>query len=320
MTVIKGIISHPQRIWTLDTGYHREQMVASHLLESQGHYALIDVGTSSCLDTLWQYLSALNIDNSLIDYVIVTHVHLDHAGAAGSLLKALPNAKLIVHPRGARHMIDPSRLIAGAQAVYGDEGFQQQFGDVLPVPAEKVIEADDQFRLDWRGREWVFIDTPGHARHHFCVYDQLSSGIFSGDTFGVSYPPLSNLNRSFMMPTTTPIQFDPTALHASIDKLMAFQPKKIFLTHYGVIQDPQAAAQQLHQRINDYVDIAETWLAESTEPCEQILQQRLTDYLLEVLNEFDCQLDEAEVLSLMTMDMQLNAQGLCFWLNYDRSR
>lgn len=315
MSTTSGIICHPQGIWTLDTGYQREEMVACHLLEQQGHYALIDVGTSSCLDTVWQYLSDLKIDINRIDYVIVTHVHLDHAGAAGSLLKALPDARLIVHPLGARHMIDPSRLIAGAKAVYGDEGFEHMFGDVIPIPTEKVIEAEDRYHLDWRGRELVFIDTPGHARHHFCVYDKQSRGIFSGDTFGISYPPLSETGRSFMMPTTTPIQFDPVALHASIVKLLSYQPEKIFLTHFGVINDPQAAAAQLHQRIDDYVEMAENFLEESSDHCESILQRRLTDYLMETLKDFDCQLDEAEVLSLMETDMQLNAQGLCFWLS-----
>ena len=313
--ILKGMIKHKGGVWTLDTGYQRDGMVACHLLEQQGHYCLIDVGTSSCLDTVWQHLSDLGIDKDQIDYVIVTHVHLDHAGAAGSLLATLPNAKLIVHPHGARHMIDPSRLIAGAKAVYGDDGFDQMFGEVLAVPADKVIEAGDEFKLDWHGREMLFIDTPGHARHHFCVYDKHSGGIFSGDTFGISYPPLSDLTRSFMMPTTTPVQFDPVALHTSIDRLINLNPEKIFLTHFGVIEDPEAAAQQLHQRIDDYVEIAEAWLIESSEQCEQQLQQRLTDYLMEALAEFDCQLQEADILSLMAMDMQLNAQGLCYWLS-----
>ncbi len=215
-----AVIDQGNGVFTIDTGYQRKGLVASHLIQQGDRYAFVDVGTSSCLPVIHSVMADMGILPGQVDYVMVTHVHLDHAGAAGSLMQVLPQAQLVVHPRGARHMIDPSKLIAGATAVYGEERLTTTFGDILPVDAERVIEVGDQASLSLNGRELLFLDTPGHAKHHYCVYDERSQGFFTGDTFGLCYAPFSVNGKSFLFPTTTPVQFDPDALHASINTMM----------------------------------------------------------------------------------------------------
>lgn len=313
------IIDQGEGIYTIDTGYQRSGLVASHLMHHNGRYAFIDVGTSSCLASLRAAMEELDIRPDQVDYVMVTHVHLDHAGAAGSLMRELPQARLVVHPRGARHMIDPSKLIAGASAVYGEEKLKQTIGEILPVAADRVIEAGDEMSLSLGGRELLFLDTAGHARHHYCIYDERSRGCYTGDTFGLSYAPLSVDGRSFMFPTTTPIQFDPKALHQSIDRLMSFKPEKMFLTHFGCLLDPGQAASQLHQKIDDFVQIVMAIESIDGPHCHALVYKGLKKYLLASLTEFGCQLSEAEILTYMDFDLDLNAQGLCYWLQQDRA-
>lgn len=312
------IIDQGSGVYTIDTGYQRKGLVASHLLHHNGRYAFVDVGTTSCLQTLRVVMSVMDIHPDQVDYIMVTHVHLDHAGAAGTLMQELPEAQLVVHPRGARHMIDPSKLIAGASAVYGEERLKKTFGDILPVATDRVIEATDEMNLDLRGRELLFIDTPGHARHHYCVYDELSRGCFTGDTFGLSYSPLRVKDRSFIFPTTTPVQFDPEAMHASIDRLMSFKPERMFLTHFGCLPDPEQAASQLHQSVDDFVSIANDIEYSDTPSCTADLHRALQVYLLRTLRGFGCQMPEQDILAIMAMDLDLNAQGLCCWLQQQK--
>lgn len=313
-----AVIDQGNGVFTIDTGYQRKGLVASHLIQQGDRYAFVDVGTSSCLPVIHSVMADMGIEPGQVDYVMVTHVHLDHAGAAGSLMQVLPQAQLVVHPRGARHMIDPSKLIAGATAVYGEAVFTKTFGDILPVAADRVIEVGDQASLNLNGRELLFLDTPGHARHHYCVYDERSRGFFTGDTFGLAYAPLSVNGKSFLFPTTTPVQFDPQALHASIDAMMQYQPERMYLTHFGCLSDPLSAAQQLHRRIDAFVRLAENIEYSDINTCESKLYQSLKGFLLEELHGFGCRLSESDILALMDMDLNLNAQGLCCWLEYKK--
>src|SRR5262249_17777750 len=182
-------------------------------------------------------LSQKNLSVDAVDYVILTHVHLDHAGGAGALMRELPNARAVVHPRGVRHMIDPSQLIAGATAVYGAEEIDRSYGTLVPIPAERIITADDGHAVDLAGRELLCIDTPGHARHHLSVWDARSRAFFPGDTFGLSYREFDTDQGAFILPTTTPVQFDPAALHASIERMLSYGPEQMFLTHYSRVSD-----------------------------------------------------------------------------------
>ncbi|MEY8263748.1 MAG: MBL fold metallo-hydrolase, partial [Bermanella sp.] len=225
-------------ITQLDTAFQRPNMAACYIMQDAGEVAIIETGTKDTVPLIFACLQQLGLKPEQVKYIIPTHVHLDHAGGVGRLMQQLPNATLVVHEKGARHMIDPSKLQAGASAVYGEAEFNKTYGDLLPVAKERIISPLDNEQLTLGQRTLTFLDTPGHARHHFCVYDEVSQGFFSGDTFGLAYQELTNENGAFLMVTTTPVQFDPDALKNSIDKLMAMQPQRMFLTHYGVLENP----------------------------------------------------------------------------------
>lgn len=305
--------SYQHGVTAIDTGLVRSQFTASYLVEADGGAAFIEAGPSHAAPLQMRALENAGLTPEDVDYVIPTHVHLDHAGGAGELISRCPNAKLVIHPRGARHMIDPSKLIAGATAVYGEAELRRHYGEIIPVPVDRIIEADDGFELDWRGRKLVFVDTPGHARHHFCVWDEASRGFFSGDTFGLSYREFDTDNGPFVFPTTTPVQFDPSALHDSIDRLLSFRPERMFLTHFGMLEDVARLAGHLHRRLDDFVAIGQA-NAEREDRHERISTQ-LMSYLLEDARAHGCTLDDATMTELFALDVGLNTQGVEVWLD-----
>jgi glyoxylase-like metal-dependent hydrolase (beta-lactamase superfamily II) len=171
-------------------------------------------------------------------------------------MQLCPNASLIIHPQGAKHMIDPSKLITGTKAVYGEKLFNELYGNIIPICSSRVIEADDNFQINLAGRKLHFIDTKGHANHHFCIWDKTSQSIFTGDTFGVSYREFDIENNIFIFPTTTPVQFNPKAMLKSIDKIMSYNPRFICLTHFGIINPTEKVVNQLKQSIKIMSNIA----------------------------------------------------------------
>lgn len=301
-------------ITVIDTGYHRASFDASYLLAAGDEAAFIDVGTALSVPRLLQVLAAKNIDRERVRYLLVTHVHLDHAGGAGRLLQELPAASLIVHPRGAPHMIDPAKLVAGATAVYGEQKFRAVYGEVVPVPATRVIEAGDTFRLDWPGRPLFFLDTPGHARHHYSVYDETSNGVFAGDVFGLSYREFDSAHGPFIFPTTTPVQFEPAAMHASIDRLLGLAPQYIYLTHYGRIEASARLAARLHDLIDQYVALARA-VAGAGAARHRSLTEGLTHLLWRAVQAHGCTMSYERAVELLAIDIELNAQGLAVWLD-----
>lgn len=303
---------HDHGIITLDAGYLRPGLAAIHLIVEAGHAAIVDTGTHQSVPTVLAALEALGLAPGDVDYVIVTHAHLDHAGAAGALMRVCANARLVAHPRGARHLIDPTRLVAGSRAVYGADTFDRLYGEIVPVPAERVIEGHDGLRLDFRGRTLTFLDTPGHARHHFCVHDARSESVFTGDTFGIAYREFEVDGHPFIFPTTTPVQFDPMALHASIDRILALEPEAAFLTHYGRITNLEALAPQLHAFIDEWCDLALAAPGEGAAR-QAALEAELEASLLRRLRAHGCVQEESICRDLLANDVGLNAQGLLLW-------
>lgn len=314
------LIHHEHGIHTLDANYLRPGLAAIHLIVEQGHAAIIDTGTNASVPSVLAALTALGLTPQEVDYILPTHVHLDHAGAAGALMAHCPNAQLVVHPLGARHLIDPSKLVAGAMEVYGKERFQQLYGDIVPVPAERVVEGHDGLRLDFRGRVLTLLDTPGHARHHFCIHDARSESVFTGDTFGISYREFdvgSDVDggqeaRPFLFPTTTPVQFDPMALHASIDRILALEAEAAFLTHFGRITNLPALAPSLHELIDEWCDLA-LEVPGAGALRQGMLEADLEKSLLIRLRAHGCTLAEDGCRALLAHDVHLNAQGLLVW-------
>ena len=300
-------------ISAIDTGFFRPQFDASHLIVEQGRAAFVDVGTNYSVPGLLAALAAEGLTPADVDYVILTHVHLDHAGGAGMLMRELPNAQLIVHPRGARHMIDPAQLIAGATAVYGPEEIQRSYGELIAVPEERVIQAGDGFVIDLAGRLLLCLDTPGHASHHICIFDERSRSFFSGDTFGLSYREFDTERGAFIIPTSTPVQFEPEAMRASIERMLTYSPEAMFLTHYSRVTGVPRLAENLIEQIQAMVDIANANSSASDRHAR--ITTQLAELYLGRAKAHGCSMDVAHMRELLAMDIELNAQGLEIWLD-----
>ena len=303
-------------IHTLDTAFQRDHFDAAYLIVENGRGAFVDCGTNHSVPNLLAALSSAGLRPDDVDWLLVTHVHLDHAGGAGALMAELPSARLVVHPRGARHMIDPSKLIAGATAVYGEAEMQRSYGEIQPVPESRVVVAEDGHTVDFQGRELVCIDTPGHARHHYCVWDARSRGWFTGDTFGLSYRELDSPQGPFVLPTSSPVQFEPEELKASIARLLARDPQWMYLTHYGRVGDIERLARDLYAQIDAMVAIARD--CDGRPDRHACLVEALRELYLGRARVHGCPLDDAGVEKVLGMDIELNAQGLASWLDRDK--
>lgn len=300
-------------IHTIDTGFVRPQFDAAYLLVENGRGAFIDCGTHFAVPRMLAALDDAGITAADVDWLILTHVHLDHAGGAGELVDQLPNARLVVHPRGARHMIDPSALWAGASAVYGESVMQETYGRLRPVPPERVIEAPDGHSVDLAGRQLRCIETPGHARHHLTVHDPRANVCFTGDVFGLSYRDFDTAKGPFILPTTSPVQFDPEALHASIERLVALEPAAMYLTHYGRVEHVGKLATDLHVQVDAMVGLARA--AHGKPDRHAALVESLTDFYAARALDHGWSGGRDMLRDLLGMDIELNAQGLEVWLD-----
>lgn len=297
-----------QDVYCIDALYIEPRVASIYLLRAGDEAAIIETGTCHSLDNVLATLQALEIEPSQVRYVIPTHVHLDHAGGAGAMMRAFERATLLIHPRGARHMADPQRLVDGSIAVYGREKFARLYGQIEPIDEQRTHVVEDNERISVQGRELLFIDTPGHARHHFCIYDAASEGVFTGDTFGLSYDEMKHLPRG-LIPTTPPTQFDPPALHESIASIAELQPRRLYLTHYGAFDDPLAQLDSFHRWIDAYVDLCER-LRPADESAEHELETELSAMVLDGLEPGPAR---ERVARSLKMDLRLNAQGLAQW-------
>lgn len=299
-------------ITCIESHYQRPGLACCYLLRQGHEAALIDTGTGYTAPAILALLKQKGIAPDQVRYVIPTHVHLDHAGGAGQLMAALPEARLLVHPRGARHLVDPTRLRAGTVAVYGEAPFKKEYGELLPVPEERVVEVADGQIIELEGRPLTCLDTPGHARHHICIWDPQSRGFFTGDTFGIGYPELETDQGPFMLLPSTPVQFDPETWHATLDRLLSYRPERMYLTHYGQVLQPAKLAPVLHQELDAYAAIANA-ARDSKAPLETITRQ-LDAHIKQRLKEAGSSLDQKTLDYLLGMDIKLCAQGLEVWL------
>lgn len=301
-------------ITAIDTDYVRPQLDASHLIVENGRAAFVDTGSNHSVPFLLDALRQKDLDVADVECVLLTHVHLDHAGGAGKLMQALPNARAYVHPRGARHMIDPEKLIKGSQAVYGEQAFLDLYGDIQAIPAERVVVVEDGQAIQLSGRSLRVLFTEGHARHHYCLHDPASYSVFTGDSFGVSYRDLDTAAGEFIYPTTTPVHFDPDEAHRAVDRIMALEPRQLYLTHYSRVTGLARLADDMHRGIDDHVHIA-TKHAESDDR-GTVLRAALFDYLAERARAHGVEANDARLHELLDMDVDLNSMGLEHWLDH----
>ena len=308
-------MKYPHDITLIDVKLEgKDDFAAAYLMQHAGKAAFIESGTTHAVPSFMHALKQHRLTPEDVLYVMPTHVHLDHAGGAGRLMELCPNAKLVIHPRGAFHMKDPSKLLAGAEGVYGKERVAETYGELVPVDEDRIIEAEDNYLLDFNGRELLFMDTPGHAKHHYCIYDKVSNGIFSGDTFGLSYREFDTEDDILIFPTTTPVQFDPHALKASIERIASLNPERIFLTHYGMIQDVQPCVKRLHDLIDALVSIARQYQHSSNRTKE--ISRDMLKCFKGAAQQTGTELPEKELEALLAHDIALNTAGLEVWLDY----
>jgi glyoxylase-like metal-dependent hydrolase (beta-lactamase superfamily II) len=303
---------HPHGITAIDTGYLYPGHAAAHLIVDAGRAAFVDVGTNFSVPYLLGALDELGIARDAVDFLLLTHVHLDHAGGAGALLRELPRARALLHPRGAPHMIDPARLIAGSQAVYGEARFRRLYGELVPMPAARVQVVADGERVRLGGRTLELIHTEGHARHHYVVIDAAHASIFSGDTFGISYRALDTAQGAFITPSTVPTQFDPQAHIASVDRMLSYEPESVYLMHFSRVTGVPRLGAALKEQIAELAAIARSHAAHP-DRASRIRADMLALWLRRA-RAHGCQLSDAQIEHALDGDLTLNTQGLIAWL------
>ncbi len=300
-------------LYLIDTDYLRPGLAASHLLVDSGRAAFIDTGPAPAAPKLLAALGEVGVAPEDVDYLFLTHVHLDHAGGAGQMLQALPNARAVLHPRGAPHLVDPTKLITGSIAVYGEELYHRQYGELLPLPAERVLTTTDGMRLRLGRRTFEFIDAPGHAKHHHCPIDLDFRDVYAGDNFGICYREFDTAAGPFMLPTTTPVHFEPDVLHRTIDRLMGYRPRRIVQTHFGPVTDLERLARDLHAGIDALVRIARTHAAASDRT--RRIGKDMFAWISARLDAHGYAGDGVTRQTLLAEDVNLNTQGLEVWLD-----
>ncbi|HET7580433.1 MAG TPA: MBL fold metallo-hydrolase [Bacillales bacterium] len=282
----------------------------TYVLEEE-QLTLIETGPSPSVPYVLAGLKDLGLDPADVKYIILTHIHLDHAGGAGVLLKDCPNATVVVHPRGKRHLADPSKLIAGARQVYGDE-FDELFDPILPIPEDRLIIKEDGDTLTiGPDCTLTFYDSPGHAKHHFSIHDSVSNGIFTGDTSGVRYHQTQDHGLTFYLPTTSPNQFDPEAMLHSIERFREMGVDRVYFGHFGESTEPDAVFDQVSEWIPRYVEAGEQALAagEGVEGIVKRLHDRVSSYLREQGIP-----DDHSVYDVLKLDFEVCAMGLADYL------
>jgi glyoxylase-like metal-dependent hydrolase (beta-lactamase superfamily II) len=309
--VMPRLTTFADGITAVDTEYVRPQMDASHIVVAGDSAAIVDTGPNTAVPLILAALEKLQIAPDAVELLFLTHVHLDHAGGAGALMRALPRAICVVHPRGAPHMIDPGKLIAGTRAVYGDELFSKLYGEILPVDRERLAIAQDGQRFEIHNRLFEIVHTPGHALHHQAIVDHATTSIFTGDTFGISYREFDTAKGAWIMPTTTPTQFDPGQLKASIVRLMQFRPRHVYLTHYSEVSECARLANDMVDAVDEFVRIARAGGPDGVASIRMDLRR----FAFESLREHGCRMTDAQIDTILGKDFELNAAGLVAWLN-----
>jgi glyoxylase-like metal-dependent hydrolase (beta-lactamase superfamily II) len=314
-------VSSRRRIRTIDCEYLYPEFAAAYLLidqptgqpASMARAAFIDNNTAHCVPLLLEALKNEGLTSSQVDFVIITHVHLDHAGGTSQLMKACPQATCLAHPRAAKHLIDPSKLIQSARQVYGDEPFERMYGKIEPIPASRVrlVEDSDQIGLGASGAAPLrFMHTRGHANHHMCIIEPETASIFTGDAFGLAYPALQRQGL-LIFPTTSPTDFDYATATESVDRIVATGSKQAYPTHYGAVKNLTQAARQLHGHLDFSRDLVEGATQTTTDipTLTAHFEQELTRRLRDTARSIGLELTHAD-LEMLHLDLELNAQGL----------
>jgi glyoxylase-like metal-dependent hydrolase (beta-lactamase superfamily II) len=291
------------------------QFTACYLRVAGDECAFVEAHTSLALPKLLRALETQGKRPEDVRWVVVTHAHLDHAAGASALLEACPHATLLAHPRAARHLVEPSKLIRSATAVYGEERFRTLYGTIAPIPKERVRALEDGESFELGGAKLTVFHTSGHANHHFVVDDPVLETVYTGDTFGLVYPALQKHGR-FAIPSTSPTGFDAEQARKSLERVLALGERFVAPTHFDAYADAEAIAAQLVR----FIDRADAWVEEAARGGESVAEMttRLARAWEQAIVEEAPAFGEAEK-KLLALDVELNAQGLAFVADAKRS-
>jgi glyoxylase-like metal-dependent hydrolase (beta-lactamase superfamily II) len=301
-------------IFSLDSGYFRSEFDAIHFVVEKNRVAIIDTSTQYAVPRVMESLAALDLTPENVDWILLSHVHLDHAGGAGELMRRCPNARVTVHPRGTRHLVDPSQLWAAVCEVYGSEMAKREYGGLEPIDRARIHETPEGSFIDLAGRRIDFWESPGHAKHHVYIRDSKTNSFFTGDTFGISYREFDNQNGAFIFITSSPSQFSPEEHKASIQRLMDANPPAVYLTHFAQVQDVQRHGQTLIRQVDHYAQIALRHRSAGAQRAA-LIRADLTQLMLDQLHQHGVSLTDAQCLQILDLDLQLNSDGLVCWLD-----
>lgn len=300
-------------IYTIDSHYGRDKMAAIYLIKDGNEAALVETANVHSLSYVKQALSGQKLDSGSVKYIFLTHIHLDHAGGAGAYMEEFPAARLVVHPKGVRHMVNPDKLEQSVIGVYGEEFVAKMYGKLKPVAEERIIAAADGQEIILGSRKIICRYTPGHANHHLAIFDTGANAVFTGDVFGVCYPELINHHgQRFIFPTTTPVNFDPELMHQSIDLIKSNNPDIFYPTHFGGVHNVAEYAGILHQMVDDFVSIALS--CKTAADVEAAICAKLDTYMWQQAEKFGVVLTRQEFQASVGLDNQISAQGLAYWL------
>ncbi|UOG41273.1 MBL fold metallo-hydrolase [Leptospira noguchii] len=300
-------------LYTIDCDYISPGIACAYLVVENGEATFVENNTNHSIPILLEELRKVGRKPEDVKYIIITHVHLDHAGGTGLLAKHCPNATILAHPKAAKHLIHPERLIQSSIQVYGEENFKKLYGEILPVPQERVKCPEDEEEIRWGNRIFKFYYTKGHANHHFCIYDSLSNGIFTGDSFGLGYKDFAVGKEPILYPSTTPTDFDSEEAIHTIDKILSTGADKAYLTHFGVWKNLESGARQMKRGLHTMQSIL-SYGEKSDLEGKALLEsctEKVRDYLEGELLAQGIVCGEREKM-ILEFDSKINAQGLVF--------
>ncbi|RZP22705.1 MAG: MBL fold metallo-hydrolase [Burkholderiaceae bacterium] len=308
------ISSFEQNIFCFDANYFRKNFAAIHFVNQNNKILIVDTATNHSAKRFLKTLQNMSISLESVEWIVLTHVHLDHAGGAGLLMKMCPNAQLAVHPRGVRHMVNPEKLWASVISVYGEKEAENQYGQLIPVDENRVVAVGEGEVIRFQNRRLQIFDAPGHANHHIVIFDEKSKSFFTGDAFGIAYPELTNENGEFIFISSTPTQFEPVKFDATIKKILEQKPKTCFLTHFSKIMNIEKNGYELLKQIDEYVTITHQ-VRNNHDNQQERIRVKLFELLYKKAKKVNLNISKREFGNLLSLDLSLNAQGLEYWNN-----
>jgi glyoxylase-like metal-dependent hydrolase (beta-lactamase superfamily II) len=285
----------------------RDQVTSAYLVRAE-EPAIVETGPTTSLTAVMDGLRELGIGPHDLAHIVVTHIHLDHAGGAGALAPHFPKATVWVHERGAPHLADPTRLVQSANRVYGEARLREMFGSVDPVPGDQLRALTDGDKVNLGDRYLEALYTPGHASHHVCLADSETGGVFVGDAVGVFLPDVRVLR-----PATPPPEFDLELAIASIERVQALAPPFILFSHFGPAVEVQELTALAIQRLRRWTDVVAAAMRES-DAVDDIVA-RLREGTASETEAAEGEPEEAQNRYELLSSYQMNALGLMRYLS-----